>query len=95
MGAIVIRQRPAAPREVFATRIEPELREALDREAEKRGVSRSAIVRDALIRVVDRRVLEEAADRERLAAFRRGMEADAARLRAALGNEGERHPVPA
>jgi predicted transcriptional regulator len=71
---------------VFAVRLEPELREALDREAEKRGISRSVLVRDALIRVVDRSVLEEAAERERLEAFRRGMEADAARLRAVLGS---------
>jgi predicted transcriptional regulator len=66
-------------------RLEQELREALDREAEKRGVSRSALVRNALIRTVDRRVFEEAAERERLAAFRRGVETDAARLRGSLG----------
>ena len=63
-------------------RLETELREALDRQAENLGVSRSVLLRYALTQVVDRHVLEDAARRTRLEAFRRGMEADEERLRA-------------
>ena len=83
-GANVIRRRPARAREVFAVRLEPELLEALDREAEKRGISRSVLVRDALSGVVDQDVLEGAGQRERFEAVRRGMNADEDRLRAML-----------
>lgn len=86
-GPNVIRRRPAAAREMFTVRLERELREAVDREAAKRRVTRSELVRDALVRAVDQDVLEEAAERERLEAFVRGWKADEERVRAALTNE--------
>ncbi|MFL5862972.1 MAG: CopG family transcriptional regulator [Solirubrobacteraceae bacterium] len=88
LGVDVIRRGPAGPRLVLALRVEPALRETLEREAKRRGVSRSALVRDALIRTVDQRVLEEAPKAERLEAIRRGMEADVARLRPVFGIRG-------
>ena len=91
LGAAVLRGRPAAAREMFAVRLEREFREALDHEAAKRGVSRSDLVRDALVRVVDRDVLEEAAQRERADAILRGMDADAER-RAAIRISPDQEP---
>jgi len=89
-GDNVIRRHPTRTREVVAVRLEPELREALDREAEKRCVSRSVLVRDALMLVVDQDVLEKAAQRERPESFRRGMKADGDRLRAMLSQNDHR-----
>jgi hypothetical protein len=69
---------------VFAVRIEPELRIALEHEAERRCVNRSVLVREALLRVVDPGVLKEATRRERLRALQRTVAVDEERLRAAL-----------
>ena len=88
-GVSVIRCRPAGTRQVLAVRLEPELREAVDREAAKRGVSRSVLVRDALTGVVDQDVLEETARRERFEASRRGIKADEDQLRAMLSQNDQ------
>jgi metal-responsive CopG/Arc/MetJ family transcriptional regulator len=45
---------------MLATRIDPELLDALDQAASARGVSRSEIVRAALTDVVDAKALDEA-----------------------------------
>ncbi len=77
----------------MTVRLEPELREALDQEAAKRGISRSELIRDALVRVVDQDVLEEAHDRQFLAAVLQRDTEDNERLRAALAEKlDERNP---
>src|SRR2546421_3457370 len=64
MGVNVIRPRRLSAREVLSVRLEPELREALDQEAVRRGLTRSDLIRQALTASVDQDVLREAAARE-------------------------------
>jgi predicted transcriptional regulator len=64
MGVNVIRPRRLSAREVLSVRLEPELREALDHEAARRGLTRSDLIRQALTASVDQDVLREAAARE-------------------------------
>jgi predicted transcriptional regulator len=75
-GPNVIRKRRLTPREILTVRIESELREALKQAADAQGRSVSQVVRAALEQAVDSDVLQQAAERERIDALRRGLERD-------------------
>jgi predicted transcriptional regulator len=86
------------PRELMAVRIEPELREAVDEAAARRGLNRSALVREALEGVVDSVVLGDARDRRAIQAIREGLADDEKRLAAIqerlIGGDPLRLPPP-
>lgn len=83
---------------MLATRVEPELLDALDQAASERGVSRSDLVRAALTDVVDAKALDEARikhlgrvlleqlERDRVA-VQRAVHQQAALLRAEMEHE--------
>lgn len=79
MGVNVIRPRRLSAREVLSVRLEPELREALDHEAARRGLTRSDLIRQALT-ASSIKTFSARPQHGSRAAIRRGMKVDEDRL---------------